>query len=154
VGGFFFAAVPAVLAGSGLLLRLVSGAPMLARVEPAQPPPPAEEVAAAATPELVPVPPPVTKRISVAEVIEEYSQGRLSNAKTLARSAEHSKLLAKLDRFEHHYAAGVEARTNGKHQEALRHLQECLRLDREMTKGQSDWTLRLQRQVASLKSKR
>jgi hypothetical protein len=104
-------------------------------------------------PEELPVPPPETKRISVEEVIEEYSHGRLGNAKALARSAEHMKLLSNLEKFEHHYAAGLEARAKGRHPEALRHLQECLRIDRALTKGPSSLTLRLQRQISSLKSK-
>jgi hypothetical protein len=82
-----------------------------------------------------------------------FSQGRVSDARAMARSAGHADLLSTLDRFEENYSLGLEARAAGQRQVALRHLLECLAIDRELTKGRSNLTPRLQRQITSLRSK-
>lgn len=157
LGGYLFAGVPGVLAISGVLLRLASGAPHPSEAKTTDPPPPsAEEVrpAPAAAPSPTPdAPRPPANRPSVEEIIEVFSQGRVSDARAMARSAGHADLLATLDRFETNYSLGLEARAAGQRQVALRHLLECLAIDRNLTKGRSTLTPRLQRQIASLRSK-
>lgn len=156
LGGYLFAGVPGVLAISGVLLRLASGAPHPSEGKTTDPPPPAVEAspAPAAAPSPTPdVPPPPSNRESAEEIIEVFSQGRVSDAQAMARSAGNADLLATLDRFESNYTLGLEARAAGQRQVALRHLLECLAIDRELTKGRSSLSQRLQRQIASLRSK-
>jgi len=156
LGGYLFAGVPGVLAISGILLRLASGAPHPSEAKTTDPPPPAVEVGPgpAAVPSPTPdVPPPPSSRESAEEIIEVFSQGRVSDAQAMARSAGHAELLETLDRFEKNYSLGLEARAAGQRQVALRHLLECLEIDRNLTKGRSNLTQRLQRQIASLRSK-
>ena len=159
LGGYLFAGVPGVLAISGVLLRLASGAPHPSEAKTTDPPPSAVEVGPgpAAVPAPTPdVPPPPSNRESaeeIEEIIEVFSQGRVSDARAMARSAGHADLLATLDRFEENYSLGLEARAAGQRQVALRHLLECLAIDRKLTKGRSNLTQRLERQIASLRSK-
>ena len=156
LGGYLFAGVPGVLAISGVLLRLASGAPHPSEAKTTDPPPSAVEVGPgpAAVPAPTPdVPPPPSNRESAEEIIEVFSQGRVSDARAMARSAGHADLLATLDRFEENYSQGLEARAAGQRQVALRHLLECLAIDRKLTKGRSNLTQRLERQIASLRSK-
>lgn len=156
LGGYLFAGVPGVLAISGVLLRLASGTPHPSEAKTADPPPPAVEAGPgpAAVPSPAPdVPQPPSNRESPEEIIEAFSQGRVSDARAMARSAGHAELLATLDRFEENYNLGLEARAAGQRQVALRHLLECLAIDRNLTKGRSNLTPRLQRQIASLRSK-
>lgn len=156
LGGYLFASVPVVLAISGVLLRLASGAPHPSEAKTADPPPAAVEVSPgpAAAPAPTPdAPPPPSSRESVEEIVEVFSQGRVSDARAMARSAGHAELLATLDSFEKNYSLGLEARAAGQRQVALRHLQECLAIDRNLTNGRSTLTQRLQRQIASLRSK-
>jgi len=156
LGGYLFAGVPGVLAISGVLLRLASGAPHPSEAKTADPPPPAVEASPgpAAAPSPTPdVPPPPSDRESVEEIIEVFSQGRVSDARAMARSAGHADLLAALDSFEKNYSLGLEARAAGQRQVALRHLLECLAIDRNLTKGRGDLSQRLQRQIANLRSK-
>jgi hypothetical protein len=157
LGGYLFAGVPGVLAISGVLLRLASGTPHPSEAKTPDPPPSAVEVSPgpAAVPSPTPdVPPPPSNRESAEEIIEVFSQGRVSDARAMARSAGHADLLATLDNFEKNYSLGLEARAAGQRQVALRHLQECLAIDRKLTKGRSNLTQRLQRQIASLRSKK
>ena len=156
LGGYLFAGVPGVLAISGVLLRLASGAPHPSEAKTPAPPPAAVEVSPgpAAAPSPTPdVPPPPSNRASAEEIIEVFSQGRVSDAQAMARDAGDAELLATLDRFEKNYTLGLEARAAGQRQVALRHLLECLAIDRKLTKGRSNLTQRLQRQIASLRSK-
>ena len=156
LGGYLFAGVPGVLAISGVLLRLASGAPHPSEAKTTDPPPSAVEVSPgpAAVPSPTPdVPPPPSNGESAEEIIEVFSQGRVSDARAMARDAGHAELLATLDRFEKNYSLGLEARAAGQRQVALRHLLECLAIDRKLTKGRSNLTQRLQRQIASLRSK-
>lgn len=162
LGGYLFAGVPGVLAISGVLLRLASGAPHPSEAKTTDPPPSAVEVSPgpaavpSPTPD-VPRPPsnlePAEEIISAEEIIEVFSQGRVSDARAMARGAGHADLLATLDSFEKNYSLGLEARAAGQRQVALRHLLECLAIDRNLTKGRSNLTPRLQRQIASLRSK-
>ena len=156
LGGYLFAGVPGVLAISGVLLRLASGAPHPSEAKTADPPPPAVKVGPA--PEAVPSPtadvaPPPSNKESAEEIIEVFAQGRVSDARAMARSAGDAELLATLDRFETNYSLGLEARAAGQREVALRHLLECLAIDRNLTKGRSALSQRLQRQIASLRSK-
>jgi hypothetical protein len=156
LGGYLFAGVPGVLAISGVLLRLASGAPHPSEAKTTAPPPPAVEASPgpAAVPSPAPdVPRPPSSRESAEEIIEVFSQGRVSDARAMARGAGHAELLATLDRFEENYSLGLEARAAGQRQVALRHLLECLAIDRDLTKGRSNLSQRLQRQIASLRSK-
>lgn len=156
LGGYLFAGVPGVLAISGVLLRLASGAPHPSEAKTAAPPPPAVEASPgpSAVPSPTPdVPPPPSDPQSTKEIIEVFAQGRVSDARAMARSAGDAELLATLDRFEKNYSLGLEARAAGQRQEALRYLLECLAIDRELTKGRSSLSQRLQRQIASLRSK-
>jgi len=156
LGGYLFAGVPGVLAISGVLLRLASGAPHPSEAKTTAPPPSAVEVSPepAAVPSPAPdVPRPPSTRESAEEIIEVFSQGRVSDARAMARNAGHADLLATLDRFEENYSLGLEARAAGQRQVALRHLLECLAIDRKLTKGRSNLSQRLQRQIASLRSK-
>jgi hypothetical protein len=148
--------VPGVLAISGVLLRLASGAPPPSEPKTTAPPPPAVEASPvpAAVPSPTPDdPPPPSNQESVEEIIEVFSQGRVSDARAMARGAGNAELLATLDRFEENYSQGLEARAAGQRQVALRHLLECLAIDRELTKGRSNLTQRLQRQITGLRSK-
>lgn len=156
LGGYLFAGVPGVLAISGVLLRLASGVPHPSEAKTTDPPPSAVEVSPGPTAVTSPtpnVPRPPSNRESAEEIIEVFSQGRVSDARAMARSAGHAELLATLDSFEEHYSLGLEARAAGQRQVALRHLLECLAIDRKLTKGRSSLTQRLQRQIASLRSR-
>ena len=160
LGGYLFAGVPGVLAISGVLLRLASGAPHPSEAKTTAPPPPAVEVgpgpsAVPSPTPFIPPPPPDREpdRQSAEEIIEVFAQGRVSDARAMARSAGNAELLATLDRFEKNYGLGLEARAAGQRQAALRYLLECLAIDRELTKGRSNMSQRLQRQIASLRSK-
>jgi hypothetical protein len=154
LGGYLFAGVPGVLAISGVLLRLASGAPAPSEAKTTAPAPPPSAVQVSPGPAPTPdVPRPPSKQESAEEIIEVFSQGRVSDARAMARSAGNAELLATLDRFEENYSQGLEARAAGQRQVALRHLLECLAIDRELTKGRSNVTQRLQRQITSLRSK-
>jgi len=156
LGGYLFAGVPGVLAISGVLLRLASGAPHPSEAKTTDPPPAAVEASPgpAAAPSPTPeVPPPPSDRQSAEQIIEVFAQGRVSDARAMARDAGDAELLATLDRFEKNYSLGLEARAAGQRQVALRYLLECLAIDRELTKGRSALSQRLQRQIASLRSK-
>lgn len=155
LGGYLFAGVPGVLALSGVLLRLASGAPHPTEAKPPAPPPPAVEVGPgpAAAPSPTPDVPPPSDQKSAEEIIEVFAQGRVSDARAMARDAGNAELLATLDRFEKSYSLGLDARAAGQRQVALRYLLECLAIDRELTKGRSNMSQRLQKQIASLRSK-
>lgn len=159
LGGYLFAGVPGVLAISGVLLRLASGTPHPTDAKPVALPPPPAAVETAPGPTAAPspsptVPPPEPRRDASEQIIDLFSEGKVSDARALARTAGNSELLATLDSFEKHYSQGLEARAEGRRQEALRHLMECLAIDRTLTRGRSEKTPRLQRQIASLRSKK
>jgi hypothetical protein len=155
LGGYLFAAVPIILALSGSVLRFVSGAPPLPTEKPTETAPATAESTGSpgGNTESATAAPAAPSGPTQDEVIQEYSAGRISNARALAQSGQHAELMADLDTFERHYSLGLEARSAGRRAEALEHLRECLTLDRKLTNGRSALTPRLQRQIASLRPK-